>query len=273
MSESGINSKAFYMVSRIKTTFRDDLGNPKSGTGTGFWISDNQEKHSFATNRHNLDPTLKFGDITPYKLDSVAIELRKRAGDRVFPDTKFFSVTNANAIHHADADCSILRDVQFEDTDISYGYYPFPVKDLADKVFFDKVAWPLDEVTFIGFPQDWYDTEWVLPIGRNATIACEPSRSFSNPAIKTSDTLLVSGFSFNGSSGSPVFLHHQLFDTNQRTKRPAKLVGIMSGHAREQVGDEPPMFRHSGLSYFTRSTSILDLFPSTAIHENEGNGS
>jgi hypothetical protein len=269
MSESGINSKAFYMVSRIQTTFRDYLGNPKTGTGTGFWVKDNQEKHSFVTNRHNLDPKLKFGETTPYKLESVAIEIRKIDGNRVFPETKFFNVTDANAIHHTDADCSILRDVQFEDRDSSYDYYTFPIKDIADKVFFDEVAWPLDEITFIGFPQDWYDTAWKLPIGRGATIASIPSRSFTNPAIKISDTLLVSGFSFNGSSGSPVFLHHQIFNTNQRKKRPAKLVGIMSGRAREKVEDEPEMFRQTGLSYFTRSTSILDLLNSEAIQKND----
>jgi len=39
---------------------------------------------------------------------------------------------------------------------------------------------------------------------------------------------------------------------------PPTILGIMSGHWWD-VAKEPEMFRHSGLSYFTRSTSILEL--------------
>ncbi len=37
---------------------------------------------------------------------------------------------------------------------------------------------------------------------------------------------------------------------------PAKLIGIMSGHVWDQPSDEEV---HSGISYFTKSTAILDL--------------
>jgi hypothetical protein len=43
---------------------------------------------------------------------------------------------------------------------------------------------------------------------------------------------------------------------------PSKLIGIMSGHMWNEKNDKDP-YEHSGLSYFTRSISILDLISST----------
>jgi hypothetical protein len=38
---------------------------------------------------------------------------------------------------------------------------------------------------------------------------------------------------------------------------PSKIVGIMSGHMIDR--DAPEMFRHTGLSYYTRASSIREL--------------
>jgi hypothetical protein len=48
----------------IKTTFEDDLGNHLTGSGTGFWINTEDGHLVFATNRHNVDPSLRFRDPT-----------------------------------------------------------------------------------------------------------------------------------------------------------------------------------------------------------------
>jgi hypothetical protein len=75
--------------------------------------------------------------------------------------------------------------------------------------------------------------------------------------------MLVSGLSFSGSSGSPVFNHPKGSSPGgnvvDRSYVPSKIIGIMSGHFWENPDDPPEMFRHSGLSYLTQSTAILAL--------------
>jgi hypothetical protein len=122
-----------------------------------------------------------------------------------------------------------------------------------------------DLVTFIGFPRGpdkvpWFDTAAHLPIGRLAGLASRPDTPFTNPQIPTADVTLVSGLSFRGSSGSPVVSHikHAAGIGHAQQFAEPMVLGIMSGHWwDEQI--EPSLFHHSGLSYFTRATSIRAL--------------
>lgn len=165
------------------------------------------------------------------------------------------------------SDAAIIRDPIFSDDLGSYKFgKQIKKEDLADSSFFkDKVAM-MDIASFIGFPGTgdsiWWDDQFNFPIARVINIASLPTIPFSNEAIPTEDTLLVSGLSFSGSSGSVVLLHEKGVRAGQGLKNPAyvppKVLGIMSGHWRE-LNSEPKMFSHSGLSYFTRSTSILEL--------------
>ncbi len=107
-----------------------------------------------------------------------------------------------------------------------------------------------------------------LPIARIAYIANESSKPYNNSAIKTSDVTLVSGLSFGGSSGSPVILMPKGIGipTSFSPHVIPKIIGIMSGHARDILLDpripensSPLLSAYSGLSYYTRSTSILEL--------------
>jgi hypothetical protein len=127
----------------------------------------------------------------------------------------------------------------------------------------------MDLVSFIGFPgsgkSKWWDHAWHSPVARLASLASSPHQPFSNPSIPTADTVLVAGLSFSGSSGSMVILHQKGIppgDIVDPTYAPAMIVGIMSGHWWE-AAQEPEMFSHSGLSYFTRSTAILPLLVGT----------
>ncbi len=81
---------------------------------------------------------------------------------------------------------------------------PIVVQELADEQFLNECCEIFDPVGFLGFPQDWYDTARNAPIGRMAWLASNPSVSFANEKIKTTDITLVTGLSFGGSSGSPV---------------------------------------------------------------------
>lgn len=165
-------------------------------------------------------------------------------------------------------DVAIVRDVSFKDMNDDYGWNIISIEGLAGEDFFRNSLNAMDAVSFIGFPGSkndlvWFDDEWKLPIARTAHISSYPGRSFSNRSISTADTMLVSGLSFSGSSGSPVFNHPK----GLNLKGPltisgyveSKLIGIMSGHFHE-AGDNA--FKHSGLSYLTRSTAILQLLDS-----------
>jgi hypothetical protein len=167
--------------------------------------------------------------------------------------------------------------------------------DIANEEFFKYNLNVMDNASFIGFPGKrglrWYDDSWNLAIARTVNVASHPAKPFLNEGIKTSDVMLVSGLSFSGSSGSPVLSHTKLgvaaVPELTRAQEPSqwqaclnqtirsinnnitypKLIGIMSGHWDEDANSSPggkcksgaDVFRHSGLSYFTRSTAILDL--------------
>jgi hypothetical protein len=119
---------------------------------------------------------------------------------------------------------------------------------------------PLDNISFIGFPgEDWEDRILKLPIARSAVIASLPHLSHSNDKMKTTDVTLATGFSFGGSSGSPVILNQKSFPVGAHLINPnyvpSKLIGIMSGH----WNDAEKRDEHKGISYYTRSTSLLSL--------------
>lgn len=141
----------------------------------------------------------------------------------------------------------------------------------------------MDFASFVGFAGgknretdqrvQWWDHARNLPIARFATIASLTDKSFTNENLLTKNVGVVSGLSFEGSSGSPLIAHHKGIQAGQtlRIQRPpgmqvgfernsytaAKLIGIMSGH----WNDTGWPAAHSGLSYYTRSDSILNLLP------------
>ena len=69
--------------------------------------------------------------------------------------------------------------------------------------------------------------------------------------------MLFRSLSFSGSSGSPVISHEKGIPGISGYVEP-KILGIMSGHWWDEE-PESGMFFHSGLSYFTRVTSIREL--------------
>ncbi len=128
----------------------------------------------------------------------------------------------------------------------------------------------MDAASFIGFPkpdgQPWWDTRANEPIARMMSIASLPRQAFVNTNLGLTgeeDVVLANGLSFGGSSGSPVILHSKGIKLSGPLTGgdyvPAKLIGIMSGH-RMDGSKVPPMLAHTGISYFTRSTSVLELF-------------
>ncbi len=311
----GIHFRTVFSVARIQPYFIADgtareIG-AESPAATGFWVLAQTRQEQlvleqgrpprispadfvsvFVTNRHVVDQRLTSAGST-FRLSRVEIELRQRhQGERadIARETKFFEVSNLeSALFVADtADCAIICAPTWRDDDGRHG----PAAAIADSMVAGEDAFAngnieiCQPVAFIGFPHaggpGWWDTGWNFAIAREASIASLPHVPFTNDSIKTSDVTLLSGLSFNGSSGSPVFTHRK-YDLDHVTaafqlagalnSQPLRaieplLVGIMSGHFNRPA-DEPEMLRHSGLSYMTRSTTIralLDQAKANAFH-------
>jgi len=264
---TGINPQIVFAVSRVRAVFRDGVGNAVTIMGTGFFLRSEAGTAIFVTNRHNLDPSLKLN--TDYSLASVGILLRRHDGTNFVADTQFFEVDlgASRLLHAPDADVSAIVAPVFINQSQNFLYFTINrQRNVADQAFLESKVFLMDLVSFFGYPgtsnTQWWDTNWNAAIARSASLASWPNLTFTNPGIPTADVTLVSGLSFSGSSGSLVMLHEKGIrpggDIVDPTYAPPTLLGIMSGHWREP-GDEPEMFRHSGLSYFTRSTAILDL--------------
>ena len=265
---SGIKVGVFLAVARVLIEFRDDLGNLKSISGTGFWILDRNDRF-FVTNRHNVDPTLKLGPDTPFRLRAIKLQMRTQVTPTSWgPGTTFVDVVNTDKALtlHTNADVAVLKNPLLALSGNFTQNSGFPLDQVADEAFLSELVDPMDVTSFIGFPgkdgKPWWDVRWQFPIARTVNVASWPRIPFTNTAIPTADTVLVSGLSFSGSSGSPVILHRKWnpegSDTDQNRYMKPRLLGIMSGHWWDEEPAEG-MFYHSGLSYFTRSTAILEL--------------
>lgn len=266
IDRAGLSATVMYVVQRVRARFKDDIGNERTCLGTGFWLNV-AGKLALVTNRHNLDPALKYPEMPDLRLVSFDIELRDFA-PQVFPPgrTTFCPVQiDKTRLLLADGtDCALVVGPKIA---LPAGtFFPQTIlqeKDLADQSFFSDQVMAMENAVFIGFPgrgeNPWFDTDKGLPIARQALIASIPGFPFTNPAVTIGDTVLVSGFAFSGSSGSPVLLpRHGIApggDIRDPAFRPPKLIGVMAA----ALFDAHDMFRHTGLSLFVRSTTIIEL--------------
>lgn len=263
---AGLNQSIVFSVCRIKIEFCDSIGNCKKISGTGFWLKDNED-HYFVTNKHNIDPSIKYGANTALKLHELSIELRHTDGNLIHPKTQFFKVENSSTIKsHKTADVAIVKNLKFKSLSNDFKNIKYLKSSLlASKNFLEENVHLMDTASFIGFPgtnsSKWWDQVWNLGVARSVNIASLPKIPFNHPDLKTNDTMLVSGLSFSGSSGSVVLLHEKGVEVAPPLDgpyTPSMIIGIMSGHW-PLPGTSPELFNHSGLSYLTRSTAILEL--------------
>lgn len=257
----GVPDDVVWVVNRVETTF----GNPATPAlahikkiGTGFWLRNRQGARAFILNKHSIDPLLAFQHPGERSLVQLRIELRQLiirddGSLTAYDPTKFFRVANLSRslVVHDTADCAALIAPSFVDPAAEFQSIELRLSSLADADCLSHHAKLMDLASFIGYPGDppLWDERSTTPIARLCSLASLPGQAFTNARITTSDSALVSGLSFGGSSGSPLW-HH-----STRGQEP-KVLGIMSGHAN--VGDGPAI-HHSGLSWYTRATSIRHL--------------
>lgn len=229
---------------------------------SGFWMQLHEGHRVFCTNKHNVEPSMKRAGL---RLAQLEIEVRKADGNA----PAFYRVQNLDTAlwMHETADCAVIVDPEFENLPSDPKFFPLPETWLATQAHFERLQLA-DEAFFIGFPgfegHMWFDEAAILPIGRSAALASIPSIPFTNAEIRTSDTLMVAGLSFTGSSGSLVVNRAKGIppggDIHDPSHVPAYVIGIMSGHFSEPAPPQPAALRHGGLSYLTRSTALHELF-------------
>lgn len=272
-------------IALIQVELSDGLNHPKVISGTAFWVKSRDGKNILVTNRHNIDPSLRNKELANYRTSKIEVQMREKDKNGYTNKTEFFEIdiSQLNGKIHPISDVAVLIQPSFKanmKANSSFYYECLAYNELADQAFFANKVTMLDPIAFIGFPQTWYNIARKSPIARVAHIADDPGETFSNPEIKTGDVSLVAGLSFGGSSGSPVIFLPKGLDLQggngivvKSNYTPSKLIGIMSGHCRDilldpripreddsfSLGSKSLLAPYSGLSYFTRSTSILDL--------------
>jgi hypothetical protein len=282
LGHHNLSSMIAWSVDQIRTTFVDNIGNkPKVGTGTGFWVNANDGPMVFVTNRHNVDPSIIFPKEKSLRLTKVELSLRVGPGNvLLYAPGEWFQCENVedSLYMSREWDVAIFVAPRLLDCDPER-YRPRPVikeTDLADREWFQRTQTMMDDCYFIGYPGTpaalsksgrdvfHYDTRSKFPIARHAIIASPPDIPFSHDSIPTTGTVLVSGMSFHGSSGSPVvtpqmgvphgIMDFQVGNQKEESFRPARVIGIMTGKfSTNEIGAD---FTHAGLSYFTLSSCI-----------------
>ncbi len=247
-------------TNKIEVIFKN-CHNEKSFHGSGFWIQ-KDEKLFFATNRHVIDidynnnKYIGQGD----EFYSVKILLFKPANQT----GGYFDVTRATLFipDNYSIDIALLR-LQSINNPNNIKVLPADVSIIADKDFLTtELEWGA-QVSFSSF-QPWGDTQTDSPILRTGILASDPAYPFNSTMIGKIDIHLLEAFSFNGSSGSPVFANAQGIPAGKGLTggnfRPARIIGIMTGHLlNEQSEAGTPDKTHTGLSYCHRSDLLLSM--------------
>lgn len=249
-------------TNRVDVQF-DNGAKTKTGSGSGFWVADEDGNAVFITNRHVVDMAYRDNKYVGegYRLShltisshsalprnrGVVVDLQDDIDIRV--DTGY-GVDIAILIPHA--------------SDRKTPPLSIPASMLlADQSFFGHLPWGA-QVSFASF-QAWRDSTTQKPILRTGIVSSDPQDDYSSDIVDRKSALLLEAFSFSGSSGSPLFANAFGLPIDERLLtggpgfREARVIGIVCGHIpnREDGTGAPSM--HVGLSYCHKSTVLLEM--------------
>ena len=259
----GLSNTFLYTAKRVITLWNTNVGQVEN-SGTGFFINKGDVLY-LITNRHVVD--LPYAD--PQYIGATLIGCRCEGYESVRKDSlpsvyttihiknynKFVFPTNQNN------DIACLKDPESIDGSPSKISLPIDYELLASKEKIENDLTLCDTIAYPGFPK-WYDRKNNTPIFRMGTIASDPRVGYSaNAGDPDADRVAYEGFSSSGSSGSPVFATQRGFKVGGALKaagdfyRPVMVVGINAGHYPSNEG-------HSGISWFFKSSAIIELIDS-----------
>lgn len=255
----GLSNDALYSAFKVVAEFESPDGTKKAGSGTGFFIKNSREDAYFVTNRHVLDLAFANPKYLQFKLISLRLIGRSASPGSTLHDVEqSFELQDVECRFHPDRanDIACIVKPQGVRSSTIPVSSVIPISWLASRSEFANSFSVCDFVAFPGFPR-WEDVRGKRPIFRTGTIASDPRFNYSNTSEDMGDCLAYEAFSYDGSSGSPVF-------SLQKGPRPGsgitfsdfrevRLIGINAGHLKN---DE---HSHSGMSYLYKSYAILEL--------------
>lgn len=275
----GLNNDFLYSAYKLEVYF---LGNDKieispMRSGTCFFIADKNDKPVLITNRHMIDPfynkkepKYKEYDISPFK---IIIYGKFKDKDNIPTIDKVFRVATCNQRFHPNYNNDVIAlnnlglytvipgDISHEpilSLDKNEIEFFVPYNFLANKEDFNTLFSICDFVAYPGFP-DQKDNN--RPIIKTGTISSDPRFNYVYKDEIKGDCVAYEAFSFDGFSGSPVFALQKGIRVYPPLKNTAfrdiKLIGINAGHILTNTRTQNNV--HSGISYFYKSTTILDL--------------
>lgn len=260
----GMNNDFLYLAYHIKVDFVDGLGNEKSGSGTCFFIRKKDGEMYLVTNRHILDISYKKTnkELDKFELKGICISgkaIDHKNGNKL--KNTSFQIRSKDVIFpkNKDNDVIILHEVIVMHKGNEH-IIDFFVDEgvMATSEDFEKNLAVCDLVSFPGFPE-WHDKKGKRPIMRSGIISSDPRENYHYNHTVTGDCIAYEAFSYNGSSGSPVFALQKGIKVGSGIKgggyRRLILIGINAGHLKVKRGSE----LHSGISYFYKSSVIKEM--------------
>jgi len=251
-----------YSAYLLKAKFVHTDGTPKEISGTGFVLAIKNNLSVIVTNRHVIDINYRRADLKykDFSLQGLSITGR-RADDTTYTFTLHHEA-KAFFSNHIENDVVLIepRVYENEPEQLAKGlHWHFVIEHLATQEVFDTVLHPYDDVAFSGFP-DQHDKLAQRPILRSGKIASDPKFDYSWTGNFEGNCVAYEGFSSEGASGSPVFAPLRGIPEIAGA-RNGYLVGINAGH----ISDHNRFATHSGISYFYKSTVILDIIQSEGL--------
>ena len=262
---SRIPENRLYCAWRIKTTFQNDLGKKIEGHGTCFFVHNSHKEECLVTNRHIIDLNYKSQDRKYKGFNLVQIEVfGKKQNGQNLPDIDckvlFFDFRILTSQKNEN-DIAILKDLRALNNHEYTSEVDFilPYSEIATDEQIRSSLKVSDSLVFPGFPP-WYDKVGNRPIMRTGMVSSDPRYNYSFGEMVLGDCLAYEAFSFEGSSGSPVFALQRSYPGDKMITwpdyRPLMLVGINAG-ALKTVSNH-----HSGISYLYKSSLIVELIES-----------
>lgn len=249
-----------YCSYKVTVTFADDLGNTPTCRGTGFFLAAG-DSTVFVTNRHVFDPTYKKKNFH----ESMRLVENRILGKSHQGQTYELIVDPSQSIFFPDNyedDVACIVNPQCQSTkENTVVFYHFGVETLADEYLFSEGLHPGDRIFYAGFP-DPYDKLAQRPILRSGTIASDPRYPYSNTGADEGARIVYEGFSSGGASGSPIWAAARGF-AGAPGAREGTILGVNAGHIDQKFG------AHSGISFFYKSTVILDVLRKHGLIDKE----
>lgn len=264
----GIKNEYLYLALKIDVGFANSNGSTGKKNGTAFFVRNKYGELCLITNRHMLD--LSYKQTEPKWNDFAVKEIVlhcKKMDENGFPDKDFeFQIQNLGEFKFSknyENDVACLKNITIKDFVGSDTRVNFNLEyaTIATEYELNNSLSICDFVAFPGFPE-WHDKKNKLPILRTGTIASDPRFNYSYDGNENGEVIAYEAFSYNGSSGSPVFAIQKGINLNSSTLtitggnfRRVMLIGVNAGH----LPVKGPIDIHSGISYFYKSTVILEL--------------